>query len=85
MRIYSASLLFWADKIVQHHPVTTNSFMYSSFETFLDFCSISVQQNPLFSVSDVHIYGMEVEQFEDGSLRRLQEKVIEYKNWRANF
>ena len=84
MRIYSASIVFWGEQFVQHHPVASTSDMYSSLDAFLDFCILESNQNPLFIKSDLHIYAMEVERKEDGTLRLLQERALECKNFKSS-
>ena len=81
MRIYSASVLFWAGNTTKNLPMHSTSELHSTFESFLDACTLEVQQDKLFRLSNVCIVGIQSRILENGLLFKELEKTITFENY----
>ncbi len=82
MRIYSASLIFWFEKYLDHMPLLSTSRTMSSCDDFVNYCSLEAKHYPWFPYCDVHLNVVEIEQSLDGTLTQLDSRKLQWKNYK---
>jgi hypothetical protein len=68
MKLYSASVLFWRVDSSLDYPVVATDKVYSSLESFVDFCELAARENPWFLRSSVSVNAMESLLHDDGTV-----------------
>jgi hypothetical protein len=81
MRIYAASVVFWAAHTTKSLPLHSTSELHSTLDSFLDACTLILQQDQLFKFSNVCIVGIQSRILSDGLLFKELEKVITFENY----
>jgi hypothetical protein len=81
MRIYVASIVFWAGNLVDHFSATATSNTYESLNTFIAFCELSAMENKFYPFSNTLFNVTELAVLSDGTLRQICNCTSRWDNY----
>lgn len=81
MRIYVASIVFWAGDIVNHFSATATSRTYGSVDTFIKFCELSAMQHACYPFSNTLFNITHLIMLDDGTLQQISNHVSRWDNY----